>query len=192
MKVILILGKSAAGKDFICENLLKNEAYYKAVSFTTRRKREKEVDGFDYYFISDEEFEGMDENHEFLETTSYNVGNEVWKYGYTMSSFDEKKTNIVVCNPEGYAKLYEKFHEIGARIKVIILTADEKIRKERYFKRDKNATDLQWKERLKQDEKDFFNFENKLLKQLNEGTCLSVANNSNDFKALEIIKSFIN
>jgi guanylate kinase len=66
--LIVISGPSGVGKDTICNEILKrNNNLVLSVSMTSREKRNGEVDGKDYYFISREEFEEKIENNELLE-----------------------------------------------------------------------------------------------------------------------------
>lgn len=54
--IYLIKGKNGAGKTFLAKRLYEL-GYNRSISCTTREPRENEIDGFDYYFISKEEFE---------------------------------------------------------------------------------------------------------------------------------------
>lgn len=66
--LIIISGPSGAGKSSLCA-----EAYkvfpnlYFSISSTTRQKREGEVNGVHYHFITNEEFQKGIDNNEFLE-----------------------------------------------------------------------------------------------------------------------------
>ena len=57
-KVVIVSGPSGVGKSTICREAAKrlNNAYL-SVSVTTRPKGEAEVDGQDYWFISEQEFQ---------------------------------------------------------------------------------------------------------------------------------------
>jgi len=57
-KVVIVSGPSGVGKSTICEGVVKrlNDVYL-SVSVTTRPKSETEVDGQDYWFISEQEFQ---------------------------------------------------------------------------------------------------------------------------------------
>ena len=56
-KVVIVSGPSGVGKSTICKEIIKRLDYvYLSVSVTTRPKSETEVDGKDYWFISDEDF----------------------------------------------------------------------------------------------------------------------------------------
>ena len=57
-KMVIVSGPSGVGKSTICKEILKRLDYvYLSVSVTTRPKSEAEVDGQDYWFISEEEFQ---------------------------------------------------------------------------------------------------------------------------------------
>lgn len=67
-KVIVFSAPSGAGKTSIVRYLLEqNPQLSFSISATTRAKREMEVDGRDYYFISVPEFQKRIENEAFLE-----------------------------------------------------------------------------------------------------------------------------
>ena len=59
MAVLVLVGKSGSGKSRIERELASNFRYEKAVSTTTREIRNGEVDGIDYHFVNDEEFNKM-------------------------------------------------------------------------------------------------------------------------------------
>lgn len=67
--LILISAPSGAGKTTICQNLLDagQGRITRAVTCTTRAPREGEVDGRDYYFLSQEDFEAKVQSGAFLE-----------------------------------------------------------------------------------------------------------------------------
>ena len=68
-KLIILSGPSGAGKSSIAMHLLKNTKYNLAfsVSACSRKKREDETDGKDYYFLSIDTFKSKIEENEFLE-----------------------------------------------------------------------------------------------------------------------------
>lgn len=85
-KVIVIVAPSGAGKTTIAQRLLKEFPRIKfSISGTTRPPRDGEVNGEDYYFLSDEEFDQKIENEEFLEWEYYS-GN---RYGTLRSEVDK-------------------------------------------------------------------------------------------------------
>ncbi|MGB3398601.1 MAG: guanylate kinase [Candidatus Deferrimicrobiaceae bacterium] len=69
--VIVISAPSGSGKTTICRMLVKRlDNMELAISYTTRPRKQGEVDGTDYYFIEQEKFDKMINSREFLEFTS--------------------------------------------------------------------------------------------------------------------------
>ncbi|MHC4751049.1 MAG: guanylate kinase [Planctomycetota bacterium] len=57
-KIVIVSGPSGVGKSTICEEVIKRlDDVYLSVSVTTRPRSEAEVDGQDYWFISEKEFQ---------------------------------------------------------------------------------------------------------------------------------------
>lgn len=66
--LIVLSGPSGAGKGNIIQRLIKqNKKLVMSVSVTTRDPREKEVEGVDYFFRTEDEFSQMVKNDGFLE-----------------------------------------------------------------------------------------------------------------------------
>ena len=66
--LVILSGPSGAGKSTLCKKLFKKITnYYFSISTTTRKPRDGEKHGVDYYFTSKEEFQKSIDNDEFLE-----------------------------------------------------------------------------------------------------------------------------
>ncbi|WP_055667875.1 guanylate kinase [Desnuesiella massiliensis] len=65
--LIVISGPSGAGKGTICKALLERNDYWISVSATTRKPRQGEIEGINYYFVDREEFQKKIELEDFLE-----------------------------------------------------------------------------------------------------------------------------
>ena len=81
-KRIILVGKAASGKDNLRKRF-ESRGFKYAVSYTTRPPREGEVDGKDYFFITDEEASKMVESNMFYEYVYFNG----WLYGTTVQQF---------------------------------------------------------------------------------------------------------
>ena len=66
-QLFVISGPSGAGKGTICRELVKDSNVVFSVSMTTRKRREGEVDGKDYHFVTPQRFEEAINNQELLE-----------------------------------------------------------------------------------------------------------------------------
>lgn len=85
--LIVVSGPSGAGKDTICQKLIKeNSNIWMSVSMTTRKPRPLEKEGVDYFFVSSEEFENKINDNTFLEYAFYNDN----YYGTPKDKVEEK------------------------------------------------------------------------------------------------------
>lgn len=133
-KLFVISAPSGAGKTSLCNELLKtydNLEY--SISYTTRESRADEVDGKDYFFVSEKVFRKMIENDEFIEWAEVH-GNF---YG-TPKKFIEDKlksgVNILLdIDPQGARQLRKRLN-FGIYVFVIapsIKELEERLRKRR-------------------------------------------------------------
>lgn len=66
--MLVLSSPSGAGKTSICRKLVEIEKDIEmSISYTTRKKRKSEINGIDYFFVSDEEFEKLKNNDFFIE-----------------------------------------------------------------------------------------------------------------------------
>lgn len=71
-RVFIVSGPSGSGKSTVLREVFKRrDRLYFSVSATTRAPRPGETDGVEYYFITEERFDAMVENNEFLEHARY-------------------------------------------------------------------------------------------------------------------------
>lgn len=94
--IYCLVGASANGKT----SILKRSGMSSFVSYTTREQRNDEVDGVDYYFISNDKFLEMEKNGCFVETTKYASS----LYGISKAEVERNKDNdiIVAVDINGY------------------------------------------------------------------------------------------
>jgi guanylate kinase len=144
-KVIIVSGPSGVGKSTICKEILKKLDYvYMSVSVTTRPKSDAEVDGQDYWFVSEEEFKERIEKGLLLEHA------EVFGhlYGTPKDKVDEAlqagKVVILEIDVQG-AKIAKAFFPDA--VMIFILAPSEKDLAERLNNRGREAGEVA-KERL--------------------------------------------
>jgi len=67
--LIIISSPSGAGKSTLCKMIIQHDPLIKlSISATTRKKRQQEQDGLDYFFVSHEQFSDMQNQGELLES----------------------------------------------------------------------------------------------------------------------------
>ena len=104
--MIILSSPSGAGKTTLVKLLSERKGFVTSVSYTTRTPRSNEVDGKDYHFISNEKFEKMIGNKEFLEfakvfknfygTTKSNIFEELNKGNNVIFDIDWQGTNQII------------------------------------------------------------------------------------------------
>ena len=85
--LVVLAGPSGVGKSSVIKEALRQAPNtWLSVSATTRAPRPGEVDGVNYFYVSDEKFDQMIENNQLLEWASY-AGN---RYGTPRRAVEEK------------------------------------------------------------------------------------------------------
>lgn len=111
--MIILLGKTASGKDTIQQFLINNFGYKKLTTYTTRPMRKGEKQDINYHFISEEEFKEKISHGFFLEHKVYHTEFGDWYYGSAKKDYKkaDNKT-IVILTPQGYLDLLWKCKSI--------------------------------------------------------------------------------
>ena len=122
--VIVLLGASGSGKSTIESHLSNYYGYKKIISYTTRKMREGEVNGKDYYFTDNGSFNDMLKMKLFAEHDEYSQGR---MYG-TLKADYQSEDKVTVLTPNGLQKLKKNINtdeiftilvesELGTRMK---------------------------------------------------------------------------
>lgn len=124
--LLVISGPSGAGKSSLIDEILNNiDDVYFSISTTTRKRREMEVDGVDYYFVSNEEFEEDIKKDLFLEWAMVH-GNY---YGTSLKPVYKALSNgkLVVfdIDVQGHRSIKEKLSDIMTSVFVTTPTLSE-------------------------------------------------------------------
>ena len=151
--LIILAAPSGTGKSTICKELIKNNKNWNfSVSVTTRQPRDGEIDGKDYKFISNSEFEHFVKFGDFIEWEIVH-GN---KYGTLWSAVDDaldnKKVMILDIDVKGAMSIYEEHPDETILIFIeppgLNINEQKEILNERLVKRG-NEQELAIKHRLK-------------------------------------------
>jgi guanylate kinase len=101
--IVVLIGASGSGKSTIEKELVKHHKFSKIVSCTTRKHRDGEENGRDYYFISNARFSKMLEEGQFAEYDEYSQNRF---YGTLKRDYVSNKLNrVVVLTPNGFRQL---------------------------------------------------------------------------------------
>ena len=122
---IILVGKAASGKDFLRKRLMDKGLKY-GVSHTTRDPRPGEVDGKDYWFVTEEEFHEIVNRGQMIEHQLFNG----WYYGIAQWIFEE--ADIMIMNAEAVRLLPNHIKNICT---VIYLDIPLEVRESRLMQR---------------------------------------------------------
>jgi guanylate kinase len=128
---IIIVGAGASGKNYLSERYI-SKGYSFGVSYTTRPKREGEVEGKDYFFIDKESFREKVRKGKILE---YDIKND-WMYGTPIKEFETK--DLFIMTPRGLSSLTKQER---SNCFVIYLDIPVEVRRERLEKRTDGDVD---------------------------------------------------
>ena len=141
--LIILVGASATGKTEVGKILKSKYGYNKIITYTTRDKRESEIEDVDYHFVSKETFEEMAKEGKFFESTSYN-GNY---YGTSFESLYHD--GYLILEPNGY----EKYYNSNIKYKSFYLNTSNEIKYQRMIQRGDGEEKA--KERIRVDDELF-------------------------------------
>lgn len=111
-KLFVISGSSGVGKGTVIKGFLaKNPEFGLSISCTTRQKREGEVDGVNYFFITKEEFLQGVKNDEFLEWAEFSGNHYGTKRAFVEKSFNAGKDLILEIETQGALQIKNKMPE---------------------------------------------------------------------------------
>lgn len=176
--MIILLGKSASGKDTVVNNLIHNYGYEKIITWTTRPMRPGEKQDLTYHFTDDEDFEEKIEEGFFAEWKKYNSVFGTWYYGTAVQDITNNLNNkIIILTPSGYEDIKEYIN--NEEILSVYLDSSLRTLYKRLKFRGDNPKEI--KRRLLHDIKDFKGIKNKVN--------VVIKNNTRDLDELtELIK----
>lgn len=148
--MIVLIGKSASGKDTILNRLVGN-GYKKMITYTTRPMRNGEIQDKTYHFISEEDFKQKVDDGFFAEWKSYITTEGVWYYGSATEDYEKSDDKtIIILTPDGYRDVVEVLKN---KPKSIYIYANNATIKERLQKRGDDKDEAA--RRIKHDNEDF-------------------------------------
>lgn len=140
-KLIIFSAPSGAGKSSLIKQLIEmsKSPLELSISATTRNPRDGEIHGKDYFFISDEEFNSLNDQDAFLESANVHG----FKYA-TLRSFVEEKINLGISvvldiDVQGYKQIIETSQKFTS---IFILPPSFKELEQRLLSRGLDSKDV--------------------------------------------------
>jgi len=138
--LIVVSGFSGAGKGTLMKEIMKQyDNYALSISATTRKPREGEVDGREYFFRTVEEFEKMIAQDELIEYAKYVENYYGTPRAYVEEKLEEGKDVILEIEIQGALKVKEKFPET---LLLFVTPPSAKILRERLIGRGTETMDV--------------------------------------------------
>ena len=132
MDIIIVVAPTGAGKNYLLKNIA-DIGFRNAVSHTTRKPRDGEIDGEDYYFIDKETFDTKKDMDQFIETINFGGPD----YGLTSGEIKEiigrGNRPYIIVEPNGLEQILDWFNTYvkdskNCRIQVVYLDIPRHIR----------------------------------------------------------------
>lgn len=191
--VFVFMGKSGVGKDTIFHKIMKEMQYLtRIVPITTRPPRPGEIDGKEYKFVTNEEFQRMIDDNEILEYRIYKVKNQddsnaYWYYGHP--SGKNEKYSALIGTPEVCENLHRNSYIYVVPI-YIDIPDDERLY--RMITRESQSPEPNFRELIRRYHQDNIDFSANVIygKLLNTQNNLVVSNMNID-NAVNTIRDFI-
>lgn len=166
--MIIILGKTASGKDLTVKKLISLHNFSRLITYTSRPMRKGEKQDITYHYISEENFKQKIQDGFFAEWKSYETVDGVWYYGTALEDLENANDKtVIILTPDGYRDILSKLSE---KPKSIYIYANNKTIQKRLVERGDNPKEAE--RRLEHDTIDFKGLENEVDKIFynNDGT----------------------
>ena len=147
-KLIVLMGKSASGKDTIYRLLQADKSLdlQQLVPYTTRPMRVGEKNGEAYYFVSEEEFNSLLGEGRVIEHRSYHTIHGLWRY-FTVEDEQldlERHSYLLIGTLEAYVSIVKHFGP--DKVVPILVTLDDGVRLERALTRERQQEHPKYEE----------------------------------------------
>ncbi|MFT9078403.1 guanylate kinase [Ethanoligenens sp.] len=159
-KLFCLLGKSGTGKDTVFRALADQQSLNLrlVVGYTTRPRREFEIEGVEYHFVSETAFAALREAGKIIEERCYQTMHGVWRYATVDDGSVDLSTGqyLMIATPEAIDSL--RAHFGGTAVVPLYLEVEDGLRLRRMLRREGRREAPDYREvcrRFLADEQDF-------------------------------------
>ena len=100
--MLIIMGKTASGKNLIRDKLVAGYGFKSLITYTTRPMRDGEIQDETYHFISEKDFLDKIKHGFFAEWNKYDTDEGTWYYGSAKEDYLNCSDNtVVILTPSG-------------------------------------------------------------------------------------------
>lgn len=159
-KLFCLMGKSSCGKDTLYKRILSDGSLplRTLVPYTTRPIRSGETDGVEYYFLTEQQLEALEQEGKIIELRAYNTVHGVWKY-FTVNDNQinlSENNYLIIGTLESYRMLRSYFG--SENLVPLYIEVDSGERLQRALTRERSQEEPKYAEmcrRFLADEEDF-------------------------------------
>lgn len=139
--LVIMSAPSGCGKDTVFKELVKKrDDVVESVSATTRKPREGEVDGVNYFFLTKDKFEKMIKNNGFLEYANYNGNYYGTPVKGVQKAIEEGKVCFLIIEVQGAQKVMKMFPDNC--VSIFLLPPSLDVLEQRLRKRDSDGEEM--------------------------------------------------
>lgn len=150
---VIITGKSASGKSYLKNLLVKKHGYTYYKPYTTREKRKIDGDN-EYEFVDEKEFNKLKELGVLIDNKTFND----WQYGYSKYCFVDPY-NVLIMSPKSIQSIKKTNASLLDNWQIVFIDEDYEVRYNRLVERYANEDNMDYiTKRMAYDEQDFISF----------------------------------
>lgn len=168
-KIFCLMGKSACGKDSIYKQISSDKtlSLKTLIPYTTRPIRDGETNGVEYYFLTEEEQQTLEQQGKIIELRTYHTIHGPWKY-FTVEDHQLDLAHLhylIIGTLESYLRFQEYFGADSIIPLYIELEPGERL--QRALNRERMQTEPKYAELCRRFLADEEDFSKEKLKQAN-------------------------
>lgn len=138
--LVVFSAPSGCGKDTVFKELCKRyDNIVESVSATTRKARKGEVNGVDYFFVSEEDFRHMIENNGLLEYAKYNGCYYGTPVRAVKDAISKGKICFLIIEVQGAQKVMKLFPDC---VSIFLLPPSEEVLRKRLYGRQTDSDEM--------------------------------------------------